>query len=88
MARTYAQRGSDIYVSVGFSASFPDRCLVTMAVPDFDVANQFMEASTAQRSTIGSFTPGGTTKVADLPPSVQHWNATTDADGNLVEGAP
>lgn len=78
---------STVYVSVGFDATFPDRCFVTTAVPDFGRAQQFRESS-GPESGQGAFTFAGSGTVDQLPESAKHWNATADPEGNLVPGAP
>jgi hypothetical protein len=87
-ASLLAQGGSGTaYVSVGFGATFPDRCLVTIASPDIDSAQQYREAS-AQEAGFGAFSPAGNGTISDLPESVTAWNATVNKEGDLVAGAP
>jgi hypothetical protein len=70
-------------VSVGFSATYPDLCLVTLSVPGV-IAEQFLE-STNLATTTGSYSPIGHVDSPDnLPASVTHWNAGIDAQGMLV----
>lgn len=75
----------DRYVSVGFSATYNDLCLITVSVPGVG-AVQFMEShvSESQRSFPGPYQPVGDIGSANgLPPSVTHWNAHTDSRGML-----
>jgi len=85
VASSYARQGT-VYVNVGLDDTF-GRCLVTLAVPDFDTAQQFSESS-GQNSAMGAFVPGASGTTSDLPASVKGWNATVDSDGSLVPGAP
>lgn len=68
------------YVSVGWAADYPDKMLVTIVWPS-TYAFQVM------------FRPGATSSndylpkeigVASLDESLKHWNATTDAQGNVL----
>lgn len=74
-----------LYVTVGFDATFPDRCLITFASPDLGVAYQWRESTDARG---GPYTSAGGGTIDDLPESVTDWNARTDGDANVLEGPP
>lgn len=71
------------YAAVGFSADFPDRCLVTLADPDLDGAAQFQESGEG-----GWLMTGDTATPSDIPESAKRWNATRAGEGSLSLGAP
>lgn len=74
--------GAQLYASTGYSADFPDRCLVTIANPDIRQAVQVQEDSS------GSFILSKTASLGELPDSVKQWNAGVDKDGFLTAGSP
>jgi hypothetical protein len=76
------------YVSVGFNSTFPDRCLITIARPESDSAQQYTEASEVGSAVGGAFGFGASGTASALDESVTQWNATLDAEGNLALGAP
>jgi len=83
MVRAISQTGGQattLYVSAGFSADFPDRCLVTVANPDVGNVVQFTETSQ------GGFRLSGTGRVSDVPDSAKQWNATMTSDGVMLAG--
>jgi hypothetical protein len=71
------------YVSVGPSATFPDKCLVTVASPSSNRAYQFVEG--AQGSNVAGFgifgLPVFEGSPGQLDASVTNWNATADGEG-------
>jgi hypothetical protein len=69
------------YAAVGFSADFPDRCLVTLGLPDQYAAVQFEESSDGSWRWVGGGMP------QELPESAKQWNARRERDGTLVPGA-
>jgi hypothetical protein len=74
------------YVSVGPSATFPDKCLFTVASPTTNRAFQFVEG--AEGSNIAGFgifgLPVFEGSPSELDASVTNWNATADGDGNVT----
>lgn len=75
------------YVSAGYSADIPDRCLITVAQPDLGtngIAYQFRE--TAQGTF--EYPSGHISSLTALPDSVKQWNAQGDRKGTLTLGAP
>lgn len=65
------------YVSVGFSETFPDRCLITVANPDRGWAAQYLETRTGGFRMLGD--PGDQVfPIDNLDPSVTDWNAYAD----------
>jgi hypothetical protein len=43
------QSSADVYVAVGFAASFPDKCLVDVYAPNLDVAFEYLEGGPGGR---------------------------------------
>lgn len=74
----------DAYVSVGFAADFPDKCLVTFAFPSTDDTLQFIESGGS--SPMGPFSVPTNGTVGGLPESTKDWNATLSEDGTLRLG--
>lgn len=72
------------YVSAGFSADVPDRCLITVANVDVGLVSQFQEKS----GGVFDVPLGGSSSVSTLPDSVKQWNAHGDTQGTLGLGAP
>lgn len=74
--------GDKLYAAVGFSADFPDRCLVTLASPDMGgQATQIQEAN-------GMWVWEGNSSPESVPESAKQWNATREPDGTLTPGPP
>jgi hypothetical protein len=86
----YARNAGDVYVSVGFAADFPDRCLITVGVPSADRAIQYIEGGVGfPESPYGVANVGeGVDSVSQLPPSAKQWNAHALSDGSIEPGAP
>lgn len=80
--KTWIQLEEETYAAVGFSADFPDQCLVTLAVPRIDQATQVQETNP------GEWTWQGNSSVSQIPVSAKQWNATRSSDGSLSLGAP
>lgn len=73
----------DVYASVGPSETFPDKCMVTVAVPDVDRAYQYLEGASVTK-TDHAYGPKASGNVGDLPASTTQWNARLEADGSLT----
>jgi hypothetical protein len=67
------------YVSVGFSADYPDKCLLTVSLPDIGRAFQYQEAGTNSEAFRMSWSGSST----GLDPTTVGWNASVTADGLL-----
>lgn len=82
---TPVAESAEVYAAVGFSAAFPDKCMVTIAVPSTGLAGQFLEggASGVDDQAYGT-APTDVTRVADLPQSAMQWNARLRGDGTLT----
>jgi len=81
LAGTQSNTG-DAYVSVGFAADYPDKCLITVSIPAIRTARQFMESG----GDIGAG-PFGMPVDADpnsLDPSLTNWNASIDEEGTIT----
>jgi hypothetical protein len=79
VARGHAIR----YVSVGFSADYPDLCLITASNPDTDIAMQFLESQNSPYG--GNYKPSGDpTSSSNLDPSLTNWNASANAEGRIT----
>ena len=68
-------------MNVAQAADYPDKCLITVVVPDFHAADQFLQ--TSGESPLGPFrreqvTPGRAAR------SVKQWNATLGNEGMLT----
>ncbi|MDB4896569.1 MAG: hypothetical protein JWN15_2831, partial [Firmicutes bacterium] len=72
------------YASVGYSADFPDRCMITVGNPLDGEAEQFVQDASHHWSQ--SFTWRGS--MIGLPSNVLSWNATILANGVIDIGAP
>lgn len=68
-----------LYVSVGFAADYPDKCLVAISAPNLGYAWELLEGSPSPDL---AFTEQRTTPDA-LPPSTKNWNAVINPDGTL-----
>ena len=75
------QQGESLYVSIGPSADFPDRCLLTVAAPD-GLALQF------HGDLSGNWGGMGSTRVETLDETTKDWNASAQPDGSLAVGGP
>jgi hypothetical protein len=78
--------GGDAYVSVGYSADFPDKCLVTVAGATTSTAMQFTEAG-GQTASLGSYAPVDPDgiPVSQLDESSKQWNAKViDEQGHIA----
>ena len=76
---------SDVYVAVGSAADFPDKCLITFAQSQRDLAWQFLETGSTEEPTLGHWgypktLDGG---VSALPDSAKDFNAGVDQDGRI-----
>lgn len=70
------------YVNVDFSATFPDRCLITSANIDIGRAYQFIEGGQSG-GELGPFgLPVSEGSVNELPPT--DWNVASDTEGFLT----
>ena len=78
----YVFIGETPYVSVGFSADYPDRCLITASNPDRDKAVQFLETRNGSFKQVGGL--GNFLSSSHLDPSVTRWNASADRNGNVM----
>lgn len=81
----FAEGGGEVLASVGYSAEFRDRCLVTVVVVDQITSPtfQFMES----RGDVGGpFRELGYGRVTDFPESARQYNATVAPDGTLSLG--
>lgn len=85
VAKGFAQQ-TTVYATVGFDATFPDRCLVTVAAPDFNSAQQCRESSGSEGG-LGPWSPAADGDVAGPPDSVKQWNAAVDESGALTPGS-
>ncbi|MEU6181143.1 hypothetical protein [Streptomyces coeruleorubidus] len=68
------------YVNVGSSAVFPDLCMITVANPATQLAQQY----TQETATSWSFGPSWTGSVSQLDPSNLPWNAKMTKDGTII----
>ena len=68
-------------MSVGYAADYQDKCLITVVVPEFHVASQFLQ--TGGESPLGPFRQEQVEPAA-LPASVKQWNATLGSEGTLT----
>jgi hypothetical protein len=66
------------YVSVGPAATFPDKCLITIANSTTQFVVQYLE----QDGNTWTY-PAGSGSVSDLPASVTNWNAQIGQDGDI-----
>lgn len=73
---------SSSYVSVGAAADYPDTCLITLSLPDWDSAWLFFESD----SDIGKrvFKANSELSAAALDESVKDWNASVDDQATLT----
>lgn len=79
--------GGDAYVSVGYSADFPDKCLITVAGATTSTAMQFTEAGGQTASAVGSYAPVDPSgiPVSQLDESTKQWNAKViDEQGHIA----
>lgn len=89
-------KGKTRYVSVGFSADFPDRCLITFASPDRGEAVQFLQSTAAftfQGQTYdgryrGNYKTVGNDviSIGSLDSSVTQWNARAGSHARIRLG--
>lgn len=82
-----AEGGGEVLASVGFSAEFPDRCLVTIVFVDrFDsLTIQFQESQADLGGPLGGpFRELGFGPVTEFPDSAKQYNATVSPEGTLV----
>mgnify|MGYP003403384652 FL=1 len=79
------QRAGEMYVSVGFAADFPDKCLFTLAQPNYDTVTQFIESDPANTpGNVHTSGPSGGGSVSGLSEETKQWNATVAEDGTLT----
>ncbi len=69
------------YVSVTMSSVYEDKCLITAANPELDLADQFLEGGNTSGATYSATESGS---AATLPASVTNWNASVKPEGRLV----
>lgn len=72
------------YVSVTLSSLYEDRCLVTGANAQLDLAAQFLEGGVTSGATYSAAENGS---ASTLPVSVTQWNASADEEGYLRLGS-
>lgn len=72
------------YVSVGWAANYPDRCLITVSNPDRRTAMQFLEKGGTSDT---DYPPGNYDRSSidpnQLDPSLTGWNASMNPDGSI-----
>ena len=88
LARDLQGGSAPVYVSAGYSADVPDRCLITAAQPDHPgggTVHQFVEKA---GGTFDFPTSAAGGSVASLPESTKQWNAQADESGDIAVGAP
>jgi hypothetical protein len=68
------------YISITMSSIYEDKCLVTAANSELNLASQFLEGDTTSGATY-SATESGT--ATTLPASVTQWNASANSEGYL-----
>jgi hypothetical protein len=78
----YLPKSGDVYVSMGFAADFPDKCLITLGSLRTGQAAQFIEGGVSglDNQSFGII-PGTPRRVAELPDSAMQWNARMIDDG-------
>jgi hypothetical protein len=69
------------YVSVTMSSIYEDKCLITAANPELDLASQFLEGGVTSGATYAATESGSATT---LPASVTQWNAKLEPEGYLA----
>jgi hypothetical protein len=79
---TLGQSGPS-YVSVGYSATFQNLCLISASQPD--LANQSLQF---QQGTGGTWQSVFAGNVSGLPSSATQWIAQGDSHGNITMGVP
>ncbi|MFD8072136.1 hypothetical protein ACFV3E_05735 [Streptomyces sp. NPDC059718] len=79
---TAAQKAgsASAYVNVGFSAAFPDLCMITVANPATLYAQQYLE----EPGRVWSLAPAWTGQVSQLDSSGLPWNARMAQDGTII----
>ena len=68
------------YVSVTMSSVYEDKCLITAANPELNLASQFLEGGNTSGATYSATESGSATT---LPASVTQWNASANSEGYL-----
>lgn len=68
------------YVSITMSEIYPDKCLVTAANPQLDLAAQYLEVEGGPYA----FQNQASGKATSLPATVTDWNASANEEGLLT----
>lgn len=79
---TTAQAGDNptAYVNVGYSSTFPDRCMITVANPSTMFAQQYLQ----DNGDSWGLAPAWTGSASQLDESATDWNAKMDKTGNIT----
>lgn len=68
------------YASVTISKLYPDKCLITVANPELNLAAQYLQIENGPYA----FKNQASGEATSLPATVTEWNASADSGGNLT----